>query len=82
MRENVDGSAEILYAQGWNIYYDETVQQNAMGLRPIGRGDDSRLHREALEVAAKADVIVAAMGECADMSGESASRADITVPDT
>lgn len=82
MRETVDGSAEILYAQGCNIYYDETVQQNAMGLRPIGRGDDSRLHREALEVAAKADVIVAAMGECADMSGESASRADITIPDT
>ena len=36
---------------------------------------------EALAVAAKADVIVCAMGECADMSGESSSRASLEMPD-
>ena len=75
-------SARILYAQGCNLYYDEELQRNAQGNKPIARGDDRVLHRDALAVAAQADVIVAAMGESADMSGEAASRADITIPDT
>ena len=33
------------------------------------------------QVAARADVIVAALGECADMSGESASRTELELPD-
>src|SRR5690606_35321959 len=37
--------------------------------------------KEALEVAAQADVIVAALGESAEMSGESASRTNIEIPD-
>ena len=82
MKEAIGDSAEILYAKGCNIYYDETTQLMAAGLHQIPRGDDRQLHREALSVASKADVIIAAMGECADMSGESASRADITIPDT
>lgn len=81
LREYVGDSAEIIYAQGSNIYYDETTQRNAEGLRPIKRGDNIRLHSEALEAAAQADIIIAAMGECADMSGESASRAELTIPD-
>ena len=32
-------------------------------------------------MAARADVIVAALGECADMSGESASRTELELPD-
>lgn len=75
-------SARILYAQGCNLYYDDALQRNAQGNKPITRGDDRLLHRDALAVAAQADVIVAAMGESADMSGEAASRADITIPDT
>jgi beta-glucosidase len=37
---------------------------------------------EAVETANKADVIVAAVGESANMSGESASRSDISIPET
>lgn len=81
-RRELEGKAELIYAKGSNIYYDETVQHNAAGLRQIAREDDDKLHREALEAARNADIIVAAMGECSDMSGESASRADITIPDT
>src|SRR5690606_2003 len=36
--------------------------------------------KEALAAAEKADVIVAALGESAEMSGESASRTDIEIP--
>lgn len=78
----VGDNAEIIYARGANIYYDETTQCNAAGMRQIERGDDNAMHKEALAAAAKADIIVAAMGESADMSGESASRAELTIPDT
>lgn len=78
----VGNKAEIIYAPGSNIYYDETTQRNAAGMRQLERGDDNAMHREALNAAAKADIIVAAMGESADMSGESASRAELTIPDT
>lgn len=81
-KDAAGNQAEIIYAKGANIYYDETTQRNAAGLRQIDRGDDRILHQQALAAAAKADIIVAAMGECSDMSGESASRADITIPDT
>lgn len=45
------------------------------------RGDNKQLFAEAMKVAAQSDVIVATMGECADMSGESSSRTDIRIPD-
>lgn len=81
-RRELEGKAELIYAKGSNIYYDETMQRNAAGTRQIERGDDNELHREALEAARKADIIVATLGESSDMSGESASRTDITIPDT
>src|SRR6202012_116787 len=37
---------------------------------------------EAVETANKADVVVAVVGESANMSGESASRSDISIPET
>jgi beta-glucosidase len=39
-----------------------------------------RLIDEALTAASKADVIVAVMGEAAEMSGEASSRTDIELP--
>ena len=34
-----------------------------------------------MRIAARADVIVAALGECAEMSGESVSRTNLEIPD-
>jgi beta-glucosidase len=45
------------------------------------RGNDAEMKAEALRVAKEADVIVCAMGETADMSGESSSRANLEMPD-
>ena len=77
----LDGKAELLYAQGCNIVADEALQVAAEFGKTIPRVDDGQARAEALRVAADADVIVAAMGECADMSGECASRSDLTLPD-
>ena len=81
-REAVGDKAEIIYSPGANIYYNETTQGDCDWGRRISRVDDSSAHSEALLAASKADVVVVAMGESAEMSGESSSRADITIPDT
>ncbi len=81
IKKAVGDDAHVLYSQGCNIYDDETMQRNATGSRPIPFIHDTRqLEREALQAAGQADIIVAAMGESSDMSGESASRADISIP--
>lgn len=80
-KEELGNDAELIYAQGSNLYYSEKTQQYATGRRPIPRGDDGALLGEALAAAGEADVIVAALGESCEMSGESASRADISIPD-
>ena len=80
MERAVGDKAQVLFAQGCNIYADEATQNGATFGRPIPRVDDAQAKAEALRVAAEADVIVCAMGEMAEMSGESSSRADISLP--
>lgn len=80
MERAVGDKAQVLYAQGCNIYADEDTQKGATFGRPIARVDDAKAKAEALSIAAGADVIVCAMGEMAEMSGESSSRADISLP--
>ena len=75
------GKAKLLYAQGCNLMADSARQRAAEFGKTITRGDDEQLKAEALRVAAEADVIVCAMGESADMSGECASRSDLRLPD-
>ena len=81
LRAAVGNQAEVVYAKGSNIYYDEQLERGAVGTRPLQRGDNRQLLEEALQVAAESDVIVAAVGESSEMSGESASRTDIRIPD-
>ncbi len=81
LRRAAGDRAEIVYAKGSNVYYDETTEKYASRPRQTVRGNDGELFREALRAASEADVIVAAMGECSEMSGESASRTEIDIPD-
>ncbi len=76
-RKVIGDEGEILYAKGCNIYDDPVAEKNASGIRPIEHGDSKQLLAEALQVASRADIIVVALGECADMSGESASRTNL-----
>ena len=72
---------KLLYAQGCNLTHDADLQQAAEFGKNIPRVDAAKAKVEALDVAKKADVIVCAMGECADFSGESSSRATLEMPD-
>ena len=75
------GKAQLLYAQGSNICRDEAEQVAGEFGKTIPRGDDAKMKAEALAVARQSDVIVCAMGETADMSGESSSRSKLEIPD-
>ena len=82
MERALAGKATLLYAQGCNVLYDAQQQKDGEFGKNIERGDDAQMKEEALKIAKEADVIVCAMGETADMSGECASRTDLSMPDT
>ena len=74
----------LLYANGSNLISDAAYEERAtMFGRSLNRDNrtDAELLKEALETANKADVIVAALGESSEMSGESSSRTDLNLPD-
>ena len=76
--------AEILYAKGSNICYDPELEANSTVFgRTIARDNrsDREMIDEALRLAAEADVVVAALGEPSEMSGECSSRSEIGIPD-
>ena len=83
MQELVGDKVKIVTARGSNLDYDSLLEDRA-GMFNKSLHRDSRpasvLIDEALAVAEKADVIVAAVGESAEMSGESSSRTDIGIP--
>nr|WP_255485166.1 beta-glucosidase BglX [Mucilaginibacter sp. X5P1]MBB6141799.1 beta-glucosidase [Mucilaginibacter sp. X5P1] len=75
---------KIIYAKGSNLFADSTLEANGtMFGRKLNRDNrsDANLRAEAIQAADKADVIVAVMGEASEMSGESSSRTDISIPD-
>ena len=76
-----DAAPRLLYAQGCNICHDEAEQQAGEFGKNIPRVDGEQAKQEALRIAREADVIVCAMGETADMSGEAASRSRLQMPD-
>lgn len=83
IKEVAGPSTKVLYAKGSNLDYDPTFETNAtMFGKTLHRDNRSKeeLISEALEVAKQADVIVAALGESAEMSGESSSRTKLEIP--
>jgi beta-glucosidase len=84
LRNALGEKTEILQARGANIYSDPVMDANAaMFGKTTGRDNrsDEELLFEAVRVAKDADVIVAALGESAEMSGESSSRSQIDIPE-
>ena len=73
-------AGKLLYAQGSNICADAAEQEAGAFGKTIPRGDDEQLKQEALRMASQADIIVCAMGESAEMSGESSSRSKLEIP--
>lgn len=83
MRDAVGDKATVAYAKGSNIMYDAQMEANGsmFGREIRDSRSDKEMLDEALAVARDADVIVAAVGETSEMSGECSSRSDITLPD-
>lgn len=82
--KNVGGNAlKIQYAKGANITDDQNLarQANVFGTRvEIDKRHPDEMLQEALSLARQSDVVVAVVGEASEMSGEAASRSDITLP--
>ena len=84
LQETAGDNVKILYAKGSNLTKDSTLEMNAtMFGRSLGRDSrtDKELLDEALQAAAQADVIVAALGESSEFTGEASSRTYIGIPD-
>ncbi len=76
---------KIIYAKGANISDDTLFNHKVNVFGPeieMGTASSDAMIQEAVAAAQKADVVVAALGEAADMSGESSSRADIGLPES
>lgn len=85
LKEMLAGKAEVLWAKGSNLMSDASYEERAtMFGRSLNRDQrtDQQLLDEALATAARADVIIAALGESSEMSGESSSRSELGIPDT
>lgn len=79
----VGSNAKILVAKGANLDADSVFEVNA-GMFGKAFKRDSRpaqqIIDEAVAIANQSDVIVAALGESAEMTGEASSRSDIEIP--
>lgn len=77
-------NVEVVYAKGSNLTDDADLEQRAtMFGRDLFRDNRTaeELRTEALQIAAHSDVIVAALGESSEFSGESSSRTNLNIPD-
>lgn len=82
IKNGVGSNANILYAKGANLSDDTAFAKrvNAFNLQiDIDKRSPDEMLNEALAAAAKAEVIVAVLGEAADMTGEASSMSNISL---
>ena len=82
-RNVLGNQAEVYYAKGSNITDDPDLDHRVASwgkptIDPARTPEE--LRQEAVKIASACDIVVAVMGEAAEMSGESASRSDISLP--
>lgn len=83
LKNAVGNKAKILYAKGANVVGDEKYNERISIFGKSTQWDKrspKEMIAEAVAVAREADVVVAAVGEPAEMTGESSSRSDIGLP--
>ncbi|WP_462264388.1 beta-glucosidase BglX [Mucilaginibacter sp.] len=83
MKSVAGNATTITYAKGANLSDNADLmrQLNEQGGNLSSDNADNLL-KEAMKVADKADVIVLAVGESQGMTGEAASRTDISIPES
>lgn len=83
LQDTFGKDVKFISAKGANVDYSEKLENvYAAHGKLTDRDNRSKevMLKEAVETANKADVVVLAIGESAEMSGESSSRAEITIP--
>lgn len=81
----VGNSAKLVYARGSNLHEDAAIEERAtMFGKSLNRDKRSaeEMRNEAVRIARSADVIVAVVGEGAEMSGEASSVTSLELPQT
>lgn len=84
LKNAVGTSANIVYAKGTNVVSDPDLDARISIFGKPTKWDkrsQKEMIAEAVAAARKADVVVAAVGESAEMTGEAACRTDITLPE-
>jgi len=81
----VGNNAKIVYARGSNLHEDAAIEERAtMFGKSLNRDKRSveEMRSEAVRIARAADVVVVAIGEGAEMSGEASSITNLELPQT
>lgn len=85
LKDAAGANAKIIYAQGANLDADSLFENRAEAFGKTVHRDPrpaAVIREEAVQIAAQADVIVATLGESAEMSGECSSRSELSIPET
>ena len=83
LKETMGDKVSFMYAKGSNFEYNAELEARSAMFGKNSYRDNrpvEQIIKEAVEIAKKADVIVAALGEASEMSGECSSRSDIGIP--
>lgn len=83
LQQVAGNNVKILTARGSNLDSDSAFEDRAGMFGKSLRRDtrpDSIILAEAIAIANQSDVVVAALGESSEMSGESSSRSNIEIP--
>lgn len=82
-KEAVKESGEVFYAKGCNVVEDPALDERISMFgksTQVDKRSSGELIKEAVDLAKKCDVVVAVMGEAAEMSGECSSRSNLDLP--
>ena len=83
LKEVVGSQVKFLYAKGSNLDADSLFEERATMFGKTLRRDSRPAEvilKEALDIANQSDVILAVLGESAEMTGEASSRSEIGIP--
>ncbi len=84
LKNALGSDTNVLYAMGTNVVSDVQLDARISIFGKPTKWDNrsqKEMVAEAVAVARKSDVVVAAVGESAEMSGEASSRSDISLPE-
>ena len=85
IKNMIGTDAKVTFAKGANLTDDSAmaVRINVFGEKAFKDGRSPQtLIDEAVELARNSDIVVAVVGEGSEMTGESASRTDISIPES